>query len=258
MTTTSSHDSNSSSSACDAFELRLNEILDERLDLSADTQLAGHVADCESCRRRLRASSRLLASFHSPPAGDVAPVLARQWARRIADQHAQELQVQPGAAGSQKSHPKKRRRLRPSAWFLLLSTSAAAVAMAVTLQITLNRRSESAHNLAAKNAAKSSSSGSKKSASLPGSTLALGQVGPPTWAEYQETLKAWETAIDPEGTGRESIESSVEPLADSFRPVGHSFSTVLGGLRKTLPASRIRRPKTDDGALFYWERWSVV
>jgi hypothetical protein len=253
MNTPSSHDNDSSSSACDAFEVRLNGLLDERLDPGADTQLAGHVAVCESCRRRLRTSSLLLASFHSPRGGDVAPSLSRQWARRIADQHTQEIQVQPRAIRS----PKKR-RLRPSAWFLLLSTSAAAVAMAVTLQITLNRRSESANSIAASKATKSSSNGTKSSAPLPNSAMALSLAGPPTWEGYQEALKAWETAIDPEGTGRESIESSVEPLADSFRPVGHSFSTVLGGLRKTLPASRIRRPKTDDGALFYWERWSVV
>jgi hypothetical protein len=255
MTTLPSPDS--SSSACEAFELRLNEVLDERLDPSADTQLAGHVEACESCRRRLRMSSRLLASFRSQSPGDLKPSLSHQWARRIADQHAQELQVQPGAASK---NQKKRRRVRPSAWFLLLSTSAAAVAIAVTLQITLNRRSESVNKIAANNGAenkaKSSFSGTKSSAS--NSTLALSHAGPPTWAEYQETFKAWETAIDPEGTGRESIESSVEPLADSFRPVGHSFSTVIGGLRKTQPASRARRPKSDDGALNFWERWSVV
>lgn len=228
-----------SRSACEAFELRLNDVLDERRDPRTDSLLMEHARACPDCGRQLRVQTQWLGTLQSE---HVARGVPRAWAKRIADQHSRDLKVT--------AHPRKNsRRLHPVAWMVLVSMSAATVAIALTLNGLSNRGPDGSMANSATSQGKAANGNSTTGPKLPGSTLAVSHRGDsPNWDDYEKTLRAWETALDPQGAHRETLESSVEPITHSLRPVGHSFGTVLGGLRKTLPVSRQRRAKPAQGA----------
>ncbi|MBI2827368.1 MAG: hypothetical protein HYX69_22060 [Planctomycetia bacterium] len=68
---------------CDEFEIRLQQLLDERRGPDGDDRLAGHAACCEPCGALLSGCEALLegvASWDTPvPTVDLVARVARQW-----------------------------------------------------------------------------------------------------------------------------------------------------------------------------------
>jgi hypothetical protein len=101
---------------CDQFELRLNEVLDERANPELDPSLTAHAADCDDCRVRLVGSRVLLRGL----ARLAVPPLPADFSRGVV---AQVAEPQP------EWRPKS--RLWLAAGVLLASAAAALLAISL-------------------------------------------------------------------------------------------------------------------------------
>jgi hypothetical protein len=186
---------------CVEFEMRLNELLDERLPPSSDPVLESHAVDCPQCGDLLSAHEALL---------DAAEGLAR-WPSRsdLAVRVAADL-VQP-----------RGRRLGSWIWAL--------VAMAAALLISLGLwRWRAGANPApfAGNELVAQADNTATPSTL-GTTSTLQQTDPRLWIS-QSTQQA---ATD---FGARDW-TRVEQMADGLKPVADSMSAAWEALRRTWP-----------------------
>jgi hypothetical protein len=67
---------------CDAFESRLNELLDRRMRPEYDARLSAHACECPRCAETLAIQQLVIAGI-TDPCDDPAPDISRRVARRV-------------------------------------------------------------------------------------------------------------------------------------------------------------------------------
>jgi hypothetical protein len=189
---------------CVQFEMRLNELLDERSSPDADFDLAEHARDCSDCADLLAGHELLLdgvQTLESPgAAADFTVRVAANYAVRVAAELADT------------------RRPRWRSWMWSVPAVAAAALVAVGLWRMLN--------------APSYEDGSTARSVTTNSHLVAPGVAPDVndpYGQYVNQAKA----MTEELRGRR-IEW-VEQMADGLKPVADSMSAALHALRRTLP-----------------------
>ncbi|HEV3418471.1 MAG TPA: hypothetical protein VG056_16735 [Pirellulales bacterium] len=182
---------------CVQFEMRLNELLDERSSPDADLELVEHARDCSDCADLLAAHELLLdgvETLESPGAG-------ADFAVRVAAELADA------------------RRPRWRSWIWSVPAVAATALIAVGLWRVLN--------------APSYEDGSTARSVPSNSHPVAAGVAPDVTDRYFQYYGSQAKAMTEEFRGRR-IEW-VEQLADGLKPVADSMSAALHALRRTLP-----------------------
>jgi len=231
---------------CREFEQRLNDVLDERGDPTADSRLLAHAHGCGPCRQVLAGQRLLLAGLRQ----SAAPPLAAGFARRT---------VATATAGSLQTRP------RPVSRSLLavvtLLTSAAAALLALSL-VWYARSREPVIAGSPANPPSAIRNGSKAQPRIPtrqpSGTLAFSQADlileAPHFADhlrdgFDEFAVAFPETVERYG--------EVERFAPGIRPLRLSFALFWDTLFRALPGVRdSRSPQPKGGASFL--HWDVL
>jgi hypothetical protein len=188
---------------CVEFERRLNELLDDRLPLDSDLELAAHADECGQCAELL-AGHELLLRGMAALCCDADDHLAdgRRKPALVPADLAVRVAAQVGGA-----HP---RRLSP--WWMLPALAASVLIAAAVYN--------GAH---AKPASKDATSDLSKE-------VAHSPVENPT----SLTADRWQPWLKQLGDGRDQW---MDQVADGLKPVTDSMSAALHALRRTLPGA---------------------
>jgi hypothetical protein len=191
---------------CSEFEIRLNDVLDQRELPQYDELLVGHAQTCRDCQQRLAAQEALFAGLElfDPPA------LSPRFAQRVLhDARAPQIAVA--------SHHAER-----SSWNWPAIATLLAWAAAVLLALTVGFRMSEWGN---------PSPDATLASALPGTSQ---QLSPERFLEYRELFHLWALQL-PDAV--EQLES-VEQYAPGIRPVRASFVVAIDTLYRTIPGSR--------------------
>lgn len=183
---------------CVRFEMRLNELLDERLSPDSDLELMEHARECPQCAELLAGHELLLAATERFD----APYPQADFAVRVAAQVAAES-----------------RRSSQRSWFWTAPAVAAGVLIAFGLWRAVGGHGENGR----------SPGDSTVQHQSPTPEIRLAGSGSHYWQVFSETEASWRQQI----TGQRP--EWVDQMADGLKPVADSMSAALQALRRTLP-----------------------
>jgi hypothetical protein len=197
---------------CNAFEMRMQRLLDQRLRPEQDDQLRSHADVCAECREMLSGQERLFTALELseiPPLSD-----------GFTDRVLQSLERRPGSNQFTTRH------------------MSLALAIAATLLIAIVPtiswwQSQPAGRNAERSAVDNSAvviEGSRSVASVAGEP-----AGSEWWKEQTQSL--WEL-YPPQVRARHR--QQVDRLADDLRPLTSSFTAAVTALKRSLPTGKPR------------------
>lgn len=196
---------------CDEFAERLDDVLDQRCDPTADPALRKHAQACPGCREELTATARLLTGLEVWE----APATSPDFAQRVV---AQVLAVE---------HPRPWYRAAWCGWVV-----AAAALLLVALLPAYWLASQNQKHTAA------------VTTNPPNAQLAFAHSDSNTppfdplsnnslWSHYGTSI--WQ--LYPE-SARERHRQQVSEIADDLRPIATSFNAAVSAIRRTIPVGR--------------------
>jgi hypothetical protein len=181
---------------CVRFEMRLNELLDERASPEADPELLDHAQDCSECAELLAGHDLLVNGLER-----FEPSLGRDFSVRVAAHFADQ-----------------NRRSSRGRWLGSLAAIATGVLLAVGILHLLNSTPD-----------ERGGGGIVINPHGPGSLKADSPSVAPRYADLLAGANAWRQRIG------EQRPVWVDEMADGLKPVADSMSAALHALRRTLP-----------------------
>lgn len=206
---------------CELFDVRLQQLLDQRRAPGRDPHLRRHAARCARCRDQLAATRRLLRGLprRSPPPLD------DDFAARVVQR------VAPAPA-----------RYSSSTWPLVAAALAAALLMAVLPQghFALRGIHQSAPDVLRSTG--DPAPGVAASTTPSPENVAAAAPYEPWWTVYRTSIQE----LYPEQT-RLRHRQQVAELAEELRPIATPFNATVTLLRRTIPIGRLE-PKPPPNA----------
>ena len=222
---------------CREFESRLNDILDDRGQPRADSQLAAHADGCDPCRQLLDGQQALFAGLKHRP----LPATSLGFAGRVVAQAAPAVASARGGMQPASNVPKSKRML----WALATVLGTAAAVLLVVSLVWQARRANAP--LPENNVVehKPSVPVQKRSPSGFAMSQANWLIEAPRLpsrirGSYRGTIDDLAIAL-PETVQRLD---EVEHLAPGIRPIRISFGVLFEALWRTLPGTHGDEPPT--------------
>ena len=210
---------------CVWFELRLDELLDERLPPDSDAELNEHVASCPHCAQLLADHQALLEAIEALVRPEARGDLAARILAEVTQEPVSALSVLHHAGAARRADDAQRLLLRAATW--IAATMAAALLVGVGVMGW--NRAHQAVPFADSTSAKFDSGSVARD--RPVANQPAEQRGRLAVQSVEEMQSLATNLISPQQR------TLVEQMTDGLKPVTHSMSAALNALRRTLPGS---------------------
>jgi hypothetical protein len=204
---------------CDEFELRWNDLLDERLSPESDPALAAHVAECRECARLMHDMTFVSAALHAAPLEPLSP----DFAVRVSSLAAS--QWRPATAWAWKE--------------AVQGVAAMAAALAAVLLLSVATMWHVSQQVAAQPGTRATSGLAIGSVGRTGAPNGSHESAAPSPQRMRRPLPwsfSWDrlTLTGRDGQPNQSV-LALQRVTGSLRPVASSLSTAWQLLREAFP-----------------------